>query len=533
MRGCCSHASSVGKILNTSSMLPPGDKRECDREPPPLRLRSADPKAFSLQDRSSMSIEISLPPVWGNEAAATVLVVLTYWLTVLVYRWHNVVRPNRLLFQAEFQNTQDRLNIRSSQVATGSDDAKIIAQVQNLLNQTNEYGWFGLWDFFFWARGQVLAAWQNLHDADRELAAVLSDADVRSRLVSIDIAKIDRPGAAALAKEVENALAAKTPDSTYLRALLWQALKLQYDYMETYYLQGINWQNKLTWLNAAGLLFIVVIAFTVAAVNENVVLLLMGAIGGLLGRLARSMNTQTDPAAGVSAEKGAWWAMLFMSPITGALSGWGGVLLIKLLADQGVLGAAFKNVMWGGPTRDVLTLGLALLLGFSERLFDEIASAVEKLAAPKPGGGSGNGGGGAAGAGGGGGAPAPAGHGPPAPAAPVPAAPAPAAPAPAAPAPAAPAPAAPAPAAPAPAAPAPAAPAPAAPAPAAPAPAGSFHCSYIWDDNAGEWMPDEKCPEGFECKPSFDLKKRPQPYDPSREYVLLIDCTPKTGTSRL
>jgi hypothetical protein len=115
---------------------------------------------------------------------------------------------------------------------------------------------------------------------------------------------------------------------------------------------------------------IVVLAFAVG----NPVLFIAGAAGGYLSRLARQLKR-----ADVPSDYGASWTTLFLSPIVGALSGWFGILLIVLLADSklAILGAAFQQVEWGCPLAP-LTLGLAFLLGFSERLFDEIISTLEK-----------------------------------------------------------------------------------------------------------------------------------------------------------
>ena len=67
----------------------------------------------------------------------------------------------------------------------------------------------------------------------------------------------------------------------------------------------------------------------------------------------------------------------------GALSAWGGVLLIVLGFKFNILGTAL-NVDWCNPYEPA-TLAIALLFGFSERLFDGIATQIdEKIAKTQP-----------------------------------------------------------------------------------------------------------------------------------------------------
>ena len=116
-----------------------------------------------------------------------------------------------------------------------------------------------------------------------------------------------------------------------------------------------------------GSVLIVVLAIVVG----NAVLFVSGATGGYLSRMARQLKR-----ADVPSDYGASWTTLFLSPTGGALSGWFGILLIVLMADSSLLGAAFQQIEWSLPLAP-LTLGLAFALGFSERLFDGIISSLE------------------------------------------------------------------------------------------------------------------------------------------------------------
>jgi hypothetical protein len=176
--------------------------------------------------------------------------------------------------------------------------------------------------------------------------------------------------AAVLAGKIRTALGAEpaAPIERW-RALLYEALGLLYDRTDTNFALMQSWNNKTVFLVGCGLLLI----FSLGAGLGNEVLFLMGAAGGLLSRLTRALFR-----ANVPIDYGASWSSLFLSPVVGALMGWGGVLLIILGVRFNVLGSAL-NVDWCNPTAPI-ALALAFALGFSERLFTGIFSQIEAKA---------------------------------------------------------------------------------------------------------------------------------------------------------
>src|SRR3984957_643903 len=122
----------------------------------------------------------------------------------------------------------------------------------------------------------------------------------------------------------------------------------------------------MMWLVGCALLFMFALAVTLG----NAVLLLLGAVGGLLSRL-----TRTTAAANVPNDYGATWGALFLSPLTGALAAWGGILLISFGSKLNLLGSAV-NLDWRDPY-DPTSLAVALLFGFSERWFTGIVGQLE------------------------------------------------------------------------------------------------------------------------------------------------------------
>lgn len=185
-----------------------------------------------------------------------------------------------------------------------------------------------------------------------------------------------KPQAAALADSIKHALAAEPvvlPIGRW-KALLYEALGFLYDRADTNFSTMISWHNKTIFLVGCGLLLIV----SLGAALQHEALFLLGATGGLLSRLTRTLFREDVPT-----DYGASWTTLFLSPVVGALMGWAGVLLVILGFKFNILGPAL-DVDWCNPTSPV-ALALAFLLGFSERAFTGILSQLEtKVQANSP-----------------------------------------------------------------------------------------------------------------------------------------------------
>jgi hypothetical protein len=176
------------------------------------------------------------------------------------------------------------------------------------------------------------------------------------------------PQATLLADRIRQALAADPalPINRW-KALLAEALGFLYDRTDTNFANLISWHSKTVWLIWCGLLLMVALAGAL----QHEVLFLVGATGGLLSRLSRSLYR-----ADVPTDYGASWTTLFLSPVVGALAGWSGILLVALGVELNVLGQVFR-FDWCNPYCP-LVLGLAFLLGFSERAFDGILTQLEQ-----------------------------------------------------------------------------------------------------------------------------------------------------------
>lgn len=93
------------------------------------------------------------------------------------------------------------------------------------------------------------------------------------------------------------------------------------------------------------------------------VLLVAGAIGGLVSRMQRLVFSTRIPVT-----YGSSWAPLFCAPVLGALAAWAGLVLISLLQAAGVLQlTALHTSLKDLQAPSAALLGIAILLGTSER----------------------------------------------------------------------------------------------------------------------------------------------------------------------
>jgi hypothetical protein len=319
---------------------------------------------------------------WNWDFEGTFLIVVLFLASIFLVRWHNIALPNREMLLAEIQNARVRFENNIGKPPDGN--------MADLLMKAEEaIAWH--WartplDFLFWSRGQEITGWSRIREFQRDSVKLLADGSIetiRARLqsVELDLLDIDKTHAKTIASNIKDALDKNLNENT-LRPLLMEALTYVNDEDVNTFAQLVGWQTKAVWLSGVGCGLLVVLSFVVG----NPVLFIAGAAGGYLSRLARTLKR-----ADVPTDYGASWTTLFLSPIVGALSGWFGILLIVVLADNKmkVLGEAFAAVKWGCPFAP-FTLGIAFALGFSERLFDGIVSSLEdkvdsdRSAAKKP-----------------------------------------------------------------------------------------------------------------------------------------------------
>lgn len=124
-------------------------------------------------------------------------------------------------------------------------------------------------------------------------------------------------------------------------------------------------QQKASW----GVLITLWVLVALVSAGDGRVLL-AGAIGGLLSRLTRFNGIRW-----LTTDFGLGWAQLYLAPPLGALAAWGGIHILVLLQRFGTINV--PQVLADGHVQGTgafgaSVLGLALALGFSERLFDRL-----------------------------------------------------------------------------------------------------------------------------------------------------------------
>ena len=99
-------------------------------------------------------------------------------------------------------------------------------------------------------------------------------------------------------------------------------------------------------------------------------LLLAGAVGGMLARLRKAVKIKTSVF-----DYGVAWPVLFLTPFTGALAGWTGVAMLYTLHDSGVL--ISPNMPINLFDVNLFTTLAALMFGMSATLFDRFIEKME------------------------------------------------------------------------------------------------------------------------------------------------------------
>lgn len=125
-------------------------------------------------------------------------------------------------------------------------------------------------------------------------------------------------------------------------------------------------------LGVAGLLLLVLLVIMFG----NPAIVAFGVLGAMVSRLIAFFRASTDTDQKYN------WVILFLVPIVGGLSAYGGVLLIDAMRTWGLLGETFAGVDFGGEHANVPTMAAAFLFGFVERLLDNVAgNAIDGLGA--------------------------------------------------------------------------------------------------------------------------------------------------------
>lgn len=167
----------------------------------------------------------------------------------------------------------------------------------------------------------------------------------------------------------------------WYKANLIELLAELYNARDAKYSQLASLYGKTAWLIMAAFLPLAALV----ALGYGVVLL-AGAIGGLISRLQQLVYAKGLPTA-----YGSSWVPLYLAPLLGALAAWAGLTLLALLQTLQVIDLRALNLeagFAGLPTSHLL--GIAVLLGMSERFLNRVGAQAEEVVGTTSSGGAGD-----------------------------------------------------------------------------------------------------------------------------------------------
>ncbi len=335
--------------------------------------------------------------------ALALCLIVGYWIVLLVTRWMFIARPNRRFTLARIQATQYRMTLLDD----GQSRPGLLVEARDIVNAVDdrfEPAWLlesprkdpkhrrwrrwtsDLWEILVWNGSRDLVAWHLLHEVKVDcVEQYKSTADLRARLTRAqsDLGELGPVEQQFWRSKLEDVLSPPHPageptpsfDETRARSMLHEYLRALYAARDTKFVNLATQQNKVTWL-----ILVALVTMAALVLLDFSLVLLAGAIGGILSRLQRELVRRDVPS-----DYGVSWALMFLSPVAGALSAWAGLHVLALLQSLGVVD--LRSVM---PNDVDLTqpstalFGLAIVLGTSERFLDRIVRQVTDTIAPEP-----------------------------------------------------------------------------------------------------------------------------------------------------
>jgi hypothetical protein len=311
-----------------------------------------------------------------------------YWAVLIVTRWMFIARPNRRFTLARIDDAQYYLEPveappslldEARAIATGDymlgepawlrhrrgrenpDEPDAVRTIKRVAERVSAP--------LIWNGSRDLVAWDLVHRVEAETAGRLSGPALVARLMKAQSQLDDLPEgkriywSRVLYDLLDGCPHGKLRNEEMAQAILHSLLTELYDARDTKFTNLATQQNKVTWLVFTGL------AIMAALVSQGYQDLLMaGAVGGILSRLQRELDRRDVPS-----DYGLSWSVLFLSPVSGALSAWAGVLLMQSLQKLNVIDLTAllpDNADLTNPTGAIL--GVAILFGISERLLDKL-----------------------------------------------------------------------------------------------------------------------------------------------------------------
>jgi hypothetical protein len=308
-----------------------------------------------------------------------------YVVLVILARWIYIARTNVVWTNAQANAMIKRVSLQfpgdpsSNGKATGSEAPlqQLLDEIRKETPEKNHTGALG------WNGSHQIAQWVLMHEAERLALPALGHAQLVARLERAlgQLNDLSPPRREAWEDVIRDLLASKEEANTerlnrVQRAYLDELLGEIYEASNGNAIQLAGLYNRATWIILVALLPLAVLA----GLGYGV-LLVAGAIGGLVSRMQRLVFSTRIPVT-----YGSSWAPLFCAPILGALAAWAGMVLISLLQTTGVLQlAALQTSLDNLRTPSAAVLGTGILLGMSERFLLRLEKQAEAVIDPNRG----------------------------------------------------------------------------------------------------------------------------------------------------
>jgi hypothetical protein len=308
-----------------------------------------------------------------------------YVVLVVLARWIYIARPNIVWTSVQAGAMARRLSFqveqRPSSNGKGSLSPATLQRLveelkQDIHKETPEKGRSGV---LGWNGSHQIAQWVLMHEAERLALPSLGHAQLVARLERAlgQLSELPQPRREAWEDVIRDLLASKEEADTdrlnTYRAYLDELLGEIYEASNGNAIQLAGLYNRATWVILVALLPLAVLA----GLGYGV-LLVAGAIGGLVSRMQRLVFSTRIPVT-----YGSSWAPLFCAPILGALAAWAGLVLISLLQTAGVLQlTALQTSLADLKAPSAAVLGTAILLGVSERFLLRLEKQAEAVIDP-------------------------------------------------------------------------------------------------------------------------------------------------------
>ena len=306
----------------------------------------------------------------------------TYVVLVILARWIYIARTNVVWSSAQAEAMAKRLSLQVERDPSSNGKAsmtqstmrQLLDEIKKETPQSKHTGAVG------WNGSHQIAQWVLMHEAERLALPALGHAELVARLERAlgQLNDLPQPRREAWEDVIRTLLATKDEaDDERLnrvyRAYLDELLGEIYEASNGNAIQLSGLYNRATWIILVALLPLAVLA----GLGYSM-LLVAGAIGGLVSRMQRLVFSTRIPIT-----YGSSWAPLFCAPILGALAAWAGLVLVSLLQAAGVLQlTALQTSLDDLRTPSAALLGTAILLGMSERFLLRLEKQAEAVIDP-------------------------------------------------------------------------------------------------------------------------------------------------------